>query len=123
MKEREWTPGDTKVDEQYEYKNLGVLKNYAGSLTSNILDNMEKTRKKAGMIFSSDFDRRKTEPLIYIKFCYLALNFFHLIRVSSVNLNVANSGSWQTFFMCPNLHRATFFSKFRILTQLSLKLT
>ena len=34
-----------------------------------ILDNIEKTRKKAGMIFSSDFDRRKTKPLkIYIKF-------------------------------------------------------
>ena len=68
MKEREWTLGDTKVDELYEYKNLGVLKNYAGSFTSNILDNIEKTRKKAGMIFFSDFDRRKTKPLIYIKF-------------------------------------------------------
>ena len=53
MKEREWTLGDTKVDEPYEYKNLGVLKNYAGSFTSNILDNIEKTRKKAGMIFFS----------------------------------------------------------------------
>ena len=68
MKEREWTLGDTKVNELYEYKNLGVLKNYAGSFTSNILDNIEKTRKKAGMIFFSDFDRRKTKPLIYIKF-------------------------------------------------------
>ena len=68
MKEREWTLGDTKVDELYEYKNLGVLKNYAGSFTSNILGNIEKTRKKAGMIFSSDFDHRKTKPLIYIKF-------------------------------------------------------
>ena len=68
MKEREWTLGDTKVDELYEYKNLGVLKNYAGSFTSNILDNIEKARKKAGMIFSSDFDRHKTKPLIYIKF-------------------------------------------------------
>ena len=28
MKEREWTVGDTKVEELYEYKNLGVLKNY-----------------------------------------------------------------------------------------------
>ena len=62
MKECEWTLGDTKVDELYEYKNLGVLKNYAGSFTSNILDNIEKTGKKAGMIFSSDFDRRKTKP-------------------------------------------------------------
>ena len=35
MKEREWTLGDTKVDELYEYKNLDVLKNYAGSFTSN----------------------------------------------------------------------------------------
>ena len=51
MKEREWTLGDTKVDELYEYKSLGVLKNYAGSFTSNILDNIEKTCKKAGMIF------------------------------------------------------------------------
>ena len=51
MKERDWTLGDTKVDELYEYKNLGVLKSYAGSFTSNILDNIEKTRKKAGMIF------------------------------------------------------------------------
>ena len=68
MKEREWTLGDIKVDELYEYKNLGVLKNYAGSFTSNILYNIEKTRKKAGMIFSSDFDHRKTKPLIYIKF-------------------------------------------------------
>ena len=79
MKEHEWILGDTKVDELYEYKNLGVLKNYAGSFTSSILDNIEKTRKKAGMIFSSDFDRRKTKPLIYIKFwkqaCLLCLLF------------------------------------------------
>ena len=31
-------------------------------------DNIEKTMKKAGMIFSSKFDRRKTNPLVYIKF-------------------------------------------------------
>ena len=73
---------DTKVDELYEYKNLGVLKNNAGSFTSNVLDNIEKTRKKAGMIFSSDFDRRKTKPLIYIKFwkqaCLPCLLFWQL---------------------------------------------
>ena len=51
MKERDWTLGDTKLDKLYEYKNLGVLKNYAGSFTCNILDNIEKTCKKAGMIF------------------------------------------------------------------------
>ena len=38
------------------------------SFASNVEDNIEKARKKAGMIFSSDVNRRKTKPLIYIKF-------------------------------------------------------
>ena len=38
------------------------------SFASNVDDNIEKARKKAGMIFSSDFKRRKTNPLIYVKF-------------------------------------------------------
>ena len=68
MNEREWRLGDDIVQELYEYKNLGVLKNYIGSFSSNVTDNIEKTRKKAGMIFSSSFDRRKTNPLIFVKF-------------------------------------------------------
>ena len=32
-------------------KSLGVLNNYVSSLASNIDDNIEKARKKAGMIF------------------------------------------------------------------------
>ena len=68
MKEREWALGDDTVDELYEYKNLSVLKNYCGSFASNISDNIDKTRKKAGMILSSNVDRRKTNPLIYVKF-------------------------------------------------------
>ena len=79
LKEREWFLGNTLVDELSEYKNLGVLKNCFNSFSSNIEDNIEKTRKKAGMIFSSDFDRRKTKPLVYIKFwkqaCLPALLF------------------------------------------------
>ena len=35
---------------------------------SNMDDNIEKARKKAGMIFSFDFNRRKTNPLNYVKF-------------------------------------------------------
>ena len=31
-------------------------------------DNIEKTKKKAGMTFFSKSDRRKTNPLVYIKF-------------------------------------------------------
>ena len=56
------------MEELYEYKNLGVLKNYVGSFSSNIDDNIDKTRRKAGMIFSSNLDRRKVNPLIYVKF-------------------------------------------------------
>ena len=47
MKEREWILGDGTVDELYEYKNLGVLKNYIGSFSSKVEDNIDKTRKKA----------------------------------------------------------------------------
>ena len=46
LKNREWLLGDTKVQELYEYKNLNVLKNYFGSFSSNIDDNIDKTRKK-----------------------------------------------------------------------------
>ena len=58
---------DTIVDELYEYKNLGVLKNYEGSLFSNVEDNIDKTRKKVGLIFVSNFDRHKVNPLLYVK--------------------------------------------------------
>ena len=68
MNEREWKLGFQNVDEPYEYKNLGVTKNYIGSSVSDVNDNIEKTRKEAGMIFSSSFDPRKVNPLIYVKF-------------------------------------------------------
>ena len=68
MKTREWILGGDTVDELYEYKNLGVLKNYIGSFSSNVDDNIEKTRNKAGMIFSSHLDQRKVNPLMYVKF-------------------------------------------------------
>ena len=56
------------MDELNEYKNLGVVKNYVDPFSSNVDENIEKTRKKAGTTFSADFDRRKTNPLICIKF-------------------------------------------------------
>ena len=68
MKTREWILGGDTVDELYEYKNFGVLENYIGSFSSNVDDNIEKTRNKAGMIFSSHLNRRKVNPLIYVKF-------------------------------------------------------
>ena len=48
-----------------------ILKNYIGSFSSNVDDNIEKTCNKAGMIFSSHLDRRKVNPLIYVKFACL----------------------------------------------------
>ena len=50
IKRCEWILGGETVDELYEYRNLGVLKNYISSLPSNVDNNIEKTPSKAGMI-------------------------------------------------------------------------
>ena len=67
MKNRVWLLRDTIVDELYEYKNLGVLKNYVGSFSSNVEDNIDRTRKKVGLIFASNFDRCKVNLLVCVK--------------------------------------------------------
>ena len=67
MKERKWNLGDDNVNELYKYKNLGVVKNYTGSFSSNVEENIGKTCKKAGMLFSANLDHRKVNPLVYIK--------------------------------------------------------
>ena len=64
MTRREWILGGQTVDEPYEYQNLGVLKNYIGSFTSTVDDSIEKTRGKAGMIISSNLDRRRVNIFI-----------------------------------------------------------
>ena len=46
MNKRSWVLGSETVEEPYECKNLGVLKNYVGSFSSNVIDNIEKLRKK-----------------------------------------------------------------------------
>ena len=55
LKNCEWLLGDTKVEELYEYKNLGVLKNYFGSFSSNIDDNIDKTREKSWYVIFFQF--------------------------------------------------------------------
>ena len=67
MKNRVWLLRDTIVDELYEYKNLCVLKNYVGSFSSNVEDNIDRIRKKVGLIFASNFDRCKVDLLVYVK--------------------------------------------------------
>ena len=68
FKQRNWVLCNETVDGRYEYKNLVVVKSYVGSFSSDVEDNIDKTRKKAGMIFASGFERRKVNPFVYIKF-------------------------------------------------------
>ena len=68
MNDRYWALGNSSVDELYEYTNLGVVKNYIGSFSSNANENIDKTCKKAAIVFSLNFDCRKVNPLMYIKF-------------------------------------------------------
>ena len=46
MKVRNWTLGSESVSELYEYKNLGVVKNYIGSFSTNADENIEKNTQK-----------------------------------------------------------------------------
>ena len=44
-----------------------MLKSYVGSFSSNVKGDIDKTRKKVGLIFASNFDRCKVNPLVYVK--------------------------------------------------------
>ena len=70
MREHDSILGNDSIKELYEYKNfpVGVMKNYIGSFSSIADENIDETWKKAGIIFSSNFDRQKVNPLIYIIF-------------------------------------------------------
>ena len=79
------------------------------SFASNVEDNIEKARKKAGMIFSSDFNRRKTAPLIYIKFwqaCLPSLLFgtelFTMNASQLTKLERCQQWFLKTIFYVPN---------------------
>ena len=83
LKNREWLLGNTKVE---EYKNLGVIKNYIGSFSSNINDNIDKTTKKVGMTFSSNFD-----PLIYVKFWRQAAYSYFTVKTRALPVLVSEN--------------------------------
>ena len=110
MKEREWILGDRTVDELYEYKNLGVLKNYIGSFSSNVEDNIDKTRKKAKLtllytsfiyivakltlLYESSFGAKHVCP----PYCMaLSSLLFHHLYLQT--LNDVNNGSSKIFSM------------------------
>ena len=56
---RSWTLGEKVVEEEDQYKNLGVVKNYAGSFQFDIDEAIAKTRENAGMILNGCTDRKK----------------------------------------------------------------
>ena len=68
VKQRNWHVGPTHTDERDECTTLRVYKNYCGSFTKNIDESITKTRKKNGMLFAANFDRRRTNPMVYLKF-------------------------------------------------------
>ena len=55
MNKRSWVLGSETVEELYECKNLGVLKNYAGLFSSNVTDNTEKESEKSGNAIFGQF--------------------------------------------------------------------
>ena len=63
-----WSLGPDYVDEEDEYVNLRVYKNYCGSFFKNLGENIAKTMKKAGMLFSANFVEKCVKPMIYLKF-------------------------------------------------------
>ena len=67
MMSRKFNLGLDVVKERKEHKNLGVTKNYTHSCSGGIDEAIKKTRRKGGMILSMGFDRKKVNPLIYIK--------------------------------------------------------
>ena len=64
MKERNCGLGGESVTDLYEYKNIRVVKNGIGSFSTSTNDNIDKTRGKNGMLFSSYFDPQEVNPLI-----------------------------------------------------------
>ena len=61
MNKCSWVLGAETVEELYKYKNIGVLKNYVGSFSSNVTDNIEKTQKSGNAIFGQ-FRPKESQP-------------------------------------------------------------
>ena len=107
MKVCQWEVAPKCIFELSEYFNLGVFKNYCGSFDKNIDENITKATKKAGMLFSADFDRRRLNPMVYIKFwrqvCIPVLLFkaeLWTVTRSGLEKLDAEGGFSKNFFIC-----------------------
>ena len=122
LKNLEGLLGDIKVEELYKYENIGVLKNYVGSFSSNIDDNTDKTGKKVDMMFSFNFDRHKINPIIYVKFwrqaCLPMLLYgaalFTVTPALLLRLGVASSLFSKIFSVFQSLHLVLYFKNCRV---------
>ena len=112
-------------------KVLGYQKNSVNSFASNVEDNIEKARKKAGMNFSSDFNRRKTNSLIHIKFwrqaCLPSLLFgtelFTLNASQLIKLERCQQWFLKNIFYVPSFAPNSLLLKLSGLNYISQKLT
>ena len=86
-------------------------KTMLGLFCSQVTNNIEKTREKAGMIFSFNFDRRKTNPLVYIKFClhYCSEVLTLLTLTPSLSLKLKRCQLWflKNIFYVPSFGHST----------------
>ena len=46
MQSRNWVLGDDNVDELYEYKNLGILKNYVDPSLSTLMITLKRHKRR-----------------------------------------------------------------------------
>ena len=96
-----WLLGHTAVNELFEYKISEFWKITQTLIIPMLKIISKKPAKKAGMIFAYNFDRRKTKPLIYIKFwrqaCLPSLLFgAELFSLTTTQLNQLER-CWQWF--------------------------
>ena len=130
MLSRNFNLGLDVVKERKEYKNLGVTKNYAHSCSSDIDEAIKKARRKGGMILSMGFDRKKVNPLIYIKLwkqtCLPSLVFgselWSLTKTDVACLERCQNWFVRKCLIYPNFPAICFYSRFPVLYQLKMKL-
>ena len=91
---------------------------YFNSDEQKLIDDVDKTRKKAGMIFASGFNCRKVNPFVYIKFWYQAclpslLYGVELFTVTPTLIEKFERCQMKISFLFPNLPLNICFGAFR----------
>ena len=77
-----------------------VLRSCIGSFSSSVEDGVGRTRRKAGVIFSSDFGRRRTGPLVCVEFWRQACLPCLLFGTELFSLNASQLGKLERCQQC-----------------------